>query len=160
MYRRSAQASFVLPLVCSSKEDIMSTAINYVEKATAAFNTRDLDELLTLLSEDIHYKDPMGEMVGREATRGREQALYDAFPDIRVTMTPFVCTDTKLALTALLEGTFRNAFNMGGHVIAPNGKPFSFKFAAFFTFEGGYVVREEAFYDRAELMQKLGQDWE
>ena len=138
----------------------MQIPLDYVTKATLAFNTRKLDQLATLLGPEFHYRDPMGEMMGRDATLAREQAIFDAFPDVLVEMEPFAATQDRLAMTALLKGTFTGAFIMGGHAIEPNGRPFAFRFAAFFQFDGGYAVREEVFYDRAALMQALGQGWE
>lgn len=138
----------------------MQIPLDYTTKATLAFNTRKLDQLAALLAPEFHYQDPMGAMTGRDATLAREQAIFDAFPDVRVDMEPFAATQDRLAMTALLTGTFTGTFIMGGHAIKPNGRPFSFRFAAFFQFDGKYAVREEVFYDRAELMQALGQGWE
>lgn len=138
----------------------MQIPLDYTAKATQAFNTRQLDQLALLLAPEFHYRDPMGAMTGREATIAREQAIFDAFPDVQVVMEPFAATPDRLAMTALLTGTFRGPFVMGGHTIEPNGRPFQFRFAAFFQFDGGYAVREEVFYDRAELMQALGPGWE
>jgi steroid delta-isomerase-like uncharacterized protein len=138
----------------------MQIPLDYAAKATEAFNTRKLDQLALLLAPEFHYQDPMGAMTGREATLAREQAIFEAFPDVRVEMEPFAATEDRLAMSATLTGTFTGPFVMGGHKIEPNGKPFSFRFAAFFQFDGGYAVREQVFYDRAELMQALGQGWE
>lgn len=138
----------------------MRIPLNYTETATRAFNDRKLDDLVELLSLDFRYKDPMGDMTGREATRAREQAIFDAFPDVRVEMEPFAVAADRLAMTALLTGTFTGPFAMGGHTIEPNGAAFRFRFAAFFRFDGNFAVSEEVFYDRAELMRALGQNWE
>lgn len=138
----------------------MRIPLDYTTKATLAFNTRKLDQLAALLAPEFHYRDPMGAMTGRDVTLVREQAIFDAFPDVSVEMEPFAVTQDRLAMTALLTGTFTGPFVMGGHTIQPNGRPFSFRFAAFFQFDGGYAVREEVFYDRADLMQALGQGWE
>lgn len=138
----------------------MLIPLDYTTRATIAFNTRKLDELAALLAPDFDDQDPMGAMTGRDATLAREQTIFDAFPDVFVDMKPFAATGDRLAMTAVLQGTFKGPFVMGGHTIQPNGSPFSFRFAALFQFDGNYAVREEVFYDRAELMQALGQGWE
>lgn len=138
----------------------MLVPLDHATKATLAFNSRQLDKLAVLLAPEFHYQDPMGSMSGRDATLAREQAIFDAFPDVQVAMEPFNATTDRLAMTAVLTGTFTGPFIMGGHRIDPNGKSFRFRFAAFFLFDGQYAVREEVFYDRAELMQSLGQGWE
>lgn len=138
----------------------MKIPLDYTSKATLAFNTRRLDQLGALLAPEFHYQDPMGSMTGRDATLAREQAIFDAFPDVSVEMEPFAATEDRLAMTALLTGTFAGPFIMGGHTIQPNDRAFQFRFAAFFQFDGGYAVREEVFYDRAALMQALGQSWD
>lgn len=136
----------------------MQIPFSFTGRATEAFNTRDLDALLALMSEDFHFVDPMTETRGREETRIREQALFDAFPDVKVQMSPVVWNNRHLAMTAEFAGTFTGPFAMGGHMIQPSGKPFRFRFAGLFTFNEEHATHEEVFYDRIALMQALGQD--
>jgi steroid delta-isomerase-like uncharacterized protein len=136
----------------------MHIPFNFAERATAAFNTRDLDGLLALMSEDFHFVDPMTETRGHEGTRAREQALFDAFPDVTVEMSPVAWNDRHMAMTAMFTGTFTGPLAIGDRVIPPNGKPFRFRFAGFFTFNDTHATHEEVFYDRVTLMQTLGQD--
>ncbi|MBM2297748.1 ester cyclase [Sulfitobacter pseudonitzschiae] len=136
---------------------MMQIPFNFTERASAAFNNRDLDALLGLMSEDFHFADPMGETTGRAATRAREEALFTAFPDIRVEMSPVVWNARHLAMTAVFTGTFTGAFAMGGQLIPPSGAPFQFRFAGLFTFDDHHATSEEVFYDRVALMQALGQ---
>jgi len=129
----------------------------FPSRAEAAFNNRDLDALIALFAEEFVYRDPNGEARGREATRLREENLFRAFPDIKVEMTPFAWTQTTLAMTATMSGTFKGEFVVGDRVLIPTGKRFSFRFAAHFRFEGGYASSEEVFFDRPTLMRTLEQ---
>ena len=130
---------------------------DFAPKAEHAFNSRNMEMLLSLFSETFVYRDPNGESRGKEATRAREEALFSAFPDIQVEMTPVAWTDTALAMTAVMTGTFENAFSVGESVLPPNGQRFSFGFAAHIQIRDGLAVSEDVFYDRLNLLQALGQ---
>lgn len=85
----------------------MTTGSNgYAARAASAFNRRDLEAMLALVSEDVGYFDGIGIQTGREAMHKRELALLEAFPDAKVILSPFVVTDDRLALIVFLTGTF------------------------------------------------------
>ncbi|WP_339547661.1 ester cyclase [Pseudomonas sp. RA_35y_Pfl2_P32] len=131
----------------------MTTGPNdYADLAARAFNRRDVEAMLALVGEDFLYLDSRGIQIGRESMRKRETALFYALPDARVTLTPFMVTDDHLALTALLTGTFAAPLVLSGRVIPPHGQPITVHYAAHFTFENGLAVREEVFFDSAQLM--------
>lgn len=92
---------------------------DYAERAAQAFNRRDVETMLALVHEDFIYLDSMGIQIGRQSMRIRETALFDALPDAQVTLTPFMVADDRLALTALLSGTFSAPLVLPGRVIAP-----------------------------------------
>ncbi|MFJ3448488.1 ester cyclase [Pseudomonas sichuanensis] len=124
----------------------------YAKHASDAFNRRDLEALLALVSDDFIYVDSMGMQIGREAMRKRETALLEAFPDAHLTLTPFLVSDNRLALTASLAGTFAAPLVLPDRVIPSHGGHIAVHYAAHFTFRNGLVVSEEAFFDSAVLM--------
>ncbi|WP_053149005.1 ester cyclase [Pseudomonas protegens] len=130
---------------------------DYAERAARAFNHRDLESMLALVCEDFIYLDGMGMQSGRESMRKRETALFEAFPDAHVTLTPFIVTDDRLALTALLTGTFTAPLVLAGRLIPPHGRPIAVHYSAHFTFRDGLACREEVFFDSAALMPSAEQ---
>lgn len=133
--------------------DCMTTGPNdYAERAASAFNRRDLEAMLALVSEDFIYFDGTGMQTGRESMRKREIALLEAFPDAQLTFSPFAVSDDRLALTAFLTGTFTTPLVMPDRVIPPHGRHIAVYYAAHFTFKDGLAIREEAFFDSAVLM--------
>ena len=131
----------------------MTTGPNdYAQRASSAFNCRDVEAMLALVSEDFIYLDGMGIQTGRDAMRKRETALFYAFPDAQVAFTPFMVADDRLALTALLTGTFAAPLVLPGRVIAPHGRHIAVHYAAHFTFKDGLAIREEVYFDSAVLM--------
>ena len=63
----------------------MTTGSNgYAARAASAFNRRDLEAMLALVSEDFVYFDGVGIQTGRETMHMRERALLQAFPDAKV----------------------------------------------------------------------------
>ena len=136
----------------------MTTGPNdYAQRASSAFNCRDVEAMLALVSEDFIYLDGMGIQTGRESMGKRETALFYAFPDAQVTFTPFMVADDRLALTALLTGTFAAPLVLPDRVIAPHGHHITVRYAAHFTFRNGLAIREEVFFDSAVLMPSAEQ---
>ena len=84
-------------------------------------------------------------------------ALFEAFPDAQVTLTPFIVADDRLALTARLTGTFAAPLVLPGRVILPHGRSITVHYSAHFTFRDGLVSREEVFFDSAMLMPSAEQ---
>lgn len=139
--------------------DCMTTGPNdYAERASRAFNRRDVEAMLALVSEDFIYLDGMGVQIGREAMRKRELALFEALPDAEVTLTPFMVADDRLALVAVLSGTFTAPLVLADRVIPPHGRPITTHFAAHFIFKDGLATHEEVFFDTAVLLPSYGQD--
>ena len=131
----------------------MTNAPNdFARRAASAFNRRDVEAMLALVSEDFAYLDSMGLQIGREAMRQRETALFDAMPDAHMTLTPFLVADDRLALTALLAGHFSAPLVLADRVVPAHGQPIRIHYAAHFTFRNGLAIREEAFFDSALLM--------
>ncbi|BAO60182.1 ester cyclase [Pseudomonas protegens] len=130
---------------------------DYAERAARAFNHRDLESLLALVCEDFIYLDGMGMQSGRESMRKRETALFEAFPDAHMAFTPFIVADDRLALTALLTGTFTAPLVLPGKVIPAHGRPIAVHYSAHFTFRNGLACREEVFFDSSALMLPVEQ---
>jgi steroid delta-isomerase-like uncharacterized protein len=128
----------------------------YAERASQAFNTRNIDALMALQAEDFVYADETGASRGHAETRAREAALFEAFPDIAVTMQLFAWTEDTLALDVTLTGTHTGPFAFGGQVAPPTGRRIETRMAAHFTFREGLAVAERAYYDRLALLAQLG----
>jgi len=136
----------------------MTTGPNdYAERAARAFNCRDLEALLALVSEDFIYLDSVGIQIGREAMRKRENALFEAFPDAEVTFSPFMIADDRLALVAVLTGTFTAPLVLPDRVIPPHGRSITVHYAAHFIFKDGLATHEEVFFDSAVLLPTVEQ---
>ncbi|AYG43690.1 nuclear transport factor 2 family protein [Pseudomonas sp. Leaf58] len=129
-----------------------ANAYDYAQRASNAFNRRDVEAMLALVGEDFIYLDSMGAQSGREAMRKREHSLFEAIPDAHVTFSPFMVCDDRLALTAVLTGTFAAPLVLPTRVIPAHGRSITVHYAAHFTFKNGLAIREEAFFDSAVLM--------
>ncbi|AZD61434.1 hypothetical protein C4K18_3463 [Pseudomonas chlororaphis subsp. aurantiaca] len=125
---------------------------DYAQHAANAFNRRDVEAMLALVSEDFTYLDGAGIQVGREAMRQREIALFEAFPDAHLILSPFAVGVDRLALTAMLSGTFAAPLVLPGRVIPPHGRFIAVYYAAHFTFKDGLAIHEEVFFDSTVLL--------
>ncbi|MDF9893532.1 UNVERIFIED_ORG: ketosteroid isomerase-like protein [Pseudomonas vranovensis] len=133
-------------------EQMTTGPTEYADRAANAFNRRDVEAMLALVHEDFVYLDAMGIQKGRESMRRREIALIDAFADAHVILTPFVVTEDRLALTAILTGTFSAPLVLPDRVIPAHGRAICVHYAAHFTFKDRLAIREEVFFDTAVLM--------
>ncbi|GJB79680.1 MAG: nuclear transport factor 2 family protein [Pseudomonas asiatica] len=131
---------------------MMTSPKDYAQRAANAFNQRDVQGLLALVDEDFVYLDGMTTQSGHEAMRAREMALFSALPDAQVALTPFMVSDDRLAMTAVLTGTFTTPLLLPAGVIVPaHGRRICVHYAAHFTFRNGLAIREVVFFDSAML---------
>ncbi|CAH0284180.1 nuclear transport factor 2 family protein [Pseudomonas mediterranea] len=136
----------------------MTTGPNdYAERASRAFNCRDVEAMLALVSEDFIFLDGSGVQIGREAMRKREVALFEALPDAEITFSPFLVAEDRLALVAVLSGTFTAPLVLPERVIPPHGRHITVHFAAHFIFKEGLATHEEVFFDSAVLLPSAEQ---
>jgi steroid delta-isomerase-like uncharacterized protein len=129
----------------------------YPKLAEDAFNRRDLAALARLWAPDFHYSAPGGEETStREAAVTREQALFDAFPDIRADLSSYLVCGEALVIEGIMSGTHDGPLRLGDERIAATHRPICIRFVGVFSFEAGLVRRERVYYDRLELLQRLG----
>jgi steroid delta-isomerase-like uncharacterized protein len=129
----------------------------YPKLAEDAFNRRDLAALARLWAPDFHYSAPGGEETStREAAVAREQALLDAFPDIRADLGRHLVCGDALVIEGIMSGTHDGPLRLGDVRIAATHRPMRTRFVGVFSFEAGLVRRERVYYDRMELLQQLG----
>lgn len=111
-----------------------------VEAYFAAFNRHDLEAVVAFYAPDAVMVDPEhpGPVRGRAAIREHLRALFEEVPDVRDEVRQVVREPGRVAVEFVSTGTPRGA---------PAG--FSVPIATFFTLEGGRIVRDATYYDRA-----------
>jgi len=81
-----------------------------------------------------------------------ESEMYDAFPDMHVTLDDMVAEGDKVAARTTWTGTHKGEF-MG---VPPTNKKVTFSLIVIDRFAGGKIVEDHGQYDALGLMRQLG----
>jgi SnoaL-like domain len=134
-----------------------------------AWNSHDLDQLESMVTEDIVWDDPamFGEIVhGRAEFRAFTETLFRGLPDVRFegTGTPYLAlTGDGLALPWRMTGTFTGDLPLWGKRFgstppawAPTGRSLDIEGVDLYEFRDGLVSRWTIVYDLLGFSQQLG----
>jgi steroid delta-isomerase-like uncharacterized protein len=134
-----------------------------------AWNTHNLDELETMVTEDIEWEDPaqFGETVhGRAEFRAFSELLFRAMPDVRFEGigAPYFPTEGDgVALRWRWTGTFTGdmafwgkGFGPNPPAYAPTGRSVDLEGVDIYEFRDGLISRWVIVYDLLGLSQQLG----
>ena len=130
-----------------------------VEDLLQAWNERDLDRFVALLSEDVIWHD-LGMLhppaVGRDAVRAFGETVLRAFPDFTYEIRAPICVaedGTRCVLPWTISATNTGPYEPPG--LAPTGRPLRFSGFDYMEFRGGLVSRIETRFDPAEAIEQL-----
>ena len=123
-----------------------------VRRHMEAENVHDFDTVIATFGHPRYELVPTGEVHdGEEAVRGYFRESRAAFPDQRNELVALRHADDAVVVEFWLLGTHRGPLRG----LAPTGKPFRSRMAAFFLFEGERLVCERVYFDAAGLLAQL-----
>jgi len=124
-----------------------------VERRFAAFNSRDIETLMSVHAVDGVVDSPLGgHAKGPEAIRKVYDAWMASFPDAQFEIESPIVDGDRVALVAMVKGT-----DMGGFMgLPPTGKKFTMPIVFFITIKDGKFQHERRVYDFTGLMIQLG----
>jgi steroid delta-isomerase-like uncharacterized protein len=131
----------------------------FVERWLAAWNSRQPERLLELMTDDIVYDDSAWQQTMRGHAQVREllDYLWRAFPDFTVEGVdgPLVASDgPRAAFWWRAHGTNAGPIDPPG--IPATGKRIEFEGADFEDYRDGKVARLRIVFDMADLSRQLG----
>lgn len=133
-----------------------STEQELVNRMYQALNAHDADSLATFYSDDCEIAAPVGEMRGREAVRELAQAYWNAFSDLKWTVTDQYVSDDTVVTEEVAEGTH------DGTLVTPQGElpatstRVATRICEVSRVQGGEIVSLHLYWDNLGLMQALG----
>lgn len=134
----------------------MGQAADVVREKIAAFNAQDAERIRALMSPDIEWAIPGGLLRGPDEALIFFAALWEAFPDLHLTITRLA----EHGSTAILQGrdvaTHQGTFHTPGGDIAPTGARVDLTFSECYEVEDGVIVSARLIFDRLELLEQLG----
>ena len=135
----------------------MGKATDVMHSKIAAFNAQDANEVMRLYSHDTVLEVP-----GAPVLRGRDQVLayfsglWEAFPDVKLTVTRVVEEGSVVVIRGRAEGTHQGTLRTPAGDIPPTGRGMELAFSDHYEVQGGVVVSNDLHFDRLALLEQLG----
>jgi steroid delta-isomerase-like uncharacterized protein len=129
------------------------------DKFVAAWNSHEVDQLLSLMTDDVVYDDASwsSQMYGHADVRAFLESTWRAVPDLSFTHEDTVLIDpsgTKTARYWTGTGIHTGIWDPPG--LKPSGRRFQFRGASFLESHDGKLRRIRVVYDVADVMRQLG----
>lgn len=129
-----------------------------VEDLVTAWNERDLEAVLSYLTDDVVWHDPAMQVpaVGREAVREFSESVLRAFPDFRYTIRHPVCfaaDGSRCAVPWLITATNLGPWEPPG--FGPTGRRVEFQGVDLLELHGCKVKRIDTFFDVTKPAEQL-----
>ena len=122
-----------------------------------SIDTHDLEAVPSLYADDAQIEDPGGaRFVGGEQLRAHLERLITAFPDIHHDVLFTIETDTAAAVQGRITGTHTGPLPLPGNTVAPTGRTIDLRFAFHVQAEDGRIIRDDLYFDRADMFGQLG----
>ena len=120
----------------------------------AAWNTRDLDTILSFFADDCINEDVVVGKInnGKEELRAFLKDLYAGFPDLRLEKKSFFASGDRACTEWIMSGTHSGNWSS----LPATGKSFSIRGVSVIELSESKVKRQTDYYDGASLMLQLG----
>ena len=128
--------------------------IQLAEKQIAALNVRDLDQYLSRIDDSYvgQSETAPGLIRGREGVRQNFDALFRAFPDLRLEIEQIIASGDSVVTRVRGTGTHKG--NSAG--IAPTNKSIVMHACTVVEIRNGKAIKGRIYADNATLFQQLG----
>lgn len=128
--------------------------IQLAEKQIAALNARDLDQYLSRIDDSYvgQSETAPGPIRGREGVRQNFDALFRAFPDLRLEIEQIIASGDSVVTRVRGTGTHKG--NFAG--IAPTNKSIVIEACTVVEIRNGKAIKGRIYADNATLFQQLG----
>lgn len=123
-----------------------------VRRTVEAFNDQDYDVFDEVFAEDVIDHAPGGETRGRDGPREGLRTLFDAFPDLVISIEDLVADGDTVALRTTHHATHEGSFRG----FDPTGEQIEVGSTIFARFEDGMVVERWVQYDTYGVMTQIG----
>ncbi|WP_182904328.1 ester cyclase [Microbispora sp. H13382] len=128
-----------------------------VDRYFSAYNAHDLDAVMRCYCAKPVTVVPGGPAEGRSEVASYHTGIWQAFPDVHVTVLQKVADGGTTAVAAVGTGRHTGPFPITtGEVLQATGRYVSVRCCWFFGTEGGLIVDQQVFYDQLELYLQLG----
>ena len=149
-----------LPEQTTTESDAGSDAdlVRLLDRFADAWNRHDLDALMSMMTDDCVFEASAGAEVdgqkseGKQAVRAAYAAVFEAFPDVRVSVDSIGAEGDRVWVRITMRGTQLGPY-MG---VPPTGKTFEATTVNEVRIENGMLAEEWGVTDTLAMMLQLG----
>ena len=127
-----------------------------VRQELAAFNVRDAKRIRASFSPDCLKVVPGAHLRGGDQVAAWCSALWEAFPDMQVSVVAAVEAEQIVAIQGRVSGTHRGTLRTPDGDIPPTGRRADLLFSEHAEVQEGVIVSARLYFDRLELLEQLG----
>jgi steroid delta-isomerase-like uncharacterized protein len=126
------------------------------QDCVGAWNSHQVDKLLSYVTDDIVYEDvPMAKVArGRAEMKALVTEMFATFPDFKLETKSLLASGDRAAAEWVMTGTFLGEIKSAG--LKPTGKSFSVRGVSMFELNGEKVRRETDYYDGVTFLRQIG----
>jgi ketosteroid isomerase-like protein len=134
----------------------MGQAADVVRRKIAAFNAQDVKQIKALVSPDVEWAVPGGLLRGPDQAAAFFSVLWEAFPDIELTVTCEAESGSTVLTHGRAQGSHHGTLHTPAGDISPTGKHADLPYAEYYDVEEGAIVSARLIFDRLDLLEQLG----
>lgn len=134
----------------------MGEAAEVMRRDIAAFNAQDAKEIMAIFSPECEREVPGDYLRGPDQVLAWRSALWEAFPDMQLTISRVVEEGSAVAIQGSAKATHRGTFRTPGGDIPPTDRRVEFTFADDYEVRGGVIVFTRLHVDRLAILEQLG----
>ena len=134
----------------------MSGAQELADQDVRAFNEQNLEGKLRIASPELEFVVPGATLHGPDETAAFARALWEAFPDARITPGARVATGSRAAIEGSFTGTHLGTLHTPGGDIPATGRSVDFRCVVLYEVAAARIGSKHFYFDRMELMTQIG----
>jgi ketosteroid isomerase-like protein len=135
----------------------MATVKEAADHHIDAFNLHDVEAFVANEDPDIEFVVPGGVTLrGRDQVRQFMPLLWEAFPDINLTVTSQVVAGETAVTESTYEGTHTGTWRTPNGDILPTGRRIRGRQVAVQRVKAGLIASEHLYFDQLEMLIALG----
>ncbi|HEX2053764.1 MAG TPA: ester cyclase [Actinomycetota bacterium] len=134
----------------------MGEAADVMHRDIAAFNNRDVHEIMAVHCSDCEKAVPGALLRGRDQVVAWRSALWEAFPDVQLQVTRVVEQGSSVAIQGVARSTHKGTLRSAGGDIPPTGRNVELTWSDDYEIRGGRIVSTRLHYDQLAILEQLG----
>ena len=128
-----------------------------IERYNAAWNDHDVDAIMALHAPDmVFHNHTAGESAAGEDVRGRLEAIFATWPDMRFQTRRLYVRDGVVTQEWTASATHTNTMRRGDLVAEPTGNRIEWRGIDVIPFEDRLVKRKDVYSDSVSILRQVG----